>query len=77
MPWNESTGDVIGRCVNHVVGAGCKACVWCAPKILGGPGRNRSGPRMPDSISWQSFNMAFQNLAFTPDKNWWWSLYRQ
>ena len=40
MPWNESTGDVIGRCVNHVVGAGCKACVWCAPKILGGPGRN-------------------------------------
>jgi hypothetical protein len=34
MPWNESIGDVIGKCVNHVVGTGRKACVRYIPLLF-------------------------------------------
>ena len=36
--------------VNHVIGTGRKACVRYGPRILGGPGRNRPGLRMSDSV---------------------------
>ena len=48
MPWNESRKRLTEG-VNHVVGTGCKPCVRYVPRILGGPGRNRPGPWMPDS----------------------------
>jgi hypothetical protein len=34
MPWNESIGDVIGKCVNHVVGTGRKAYVRFIPLLF-------------------------------------------
>ncbi|WP_216257230.1 hypothetical protein, partial [Polynucleobacter sp. AP-Melu-500A-A1] len=32
--WSQSIGDVIGKCVNHVVGTGRKACVRYVPLLF-------------------------------------------
>ncbi|MBU3631676.1 hypothetical protein, partial [Polynucleobacter sp. AP-Melu-500A-A1] len=68
--WSQSIGDVIGKCVNHVVGTGRKACVRYVPLCTGGSGEIRTRDQQylgamlalfNQLSSWDSNNLAINS----------------